>query len=173
MKTDEAGLSKTEEMDKRLTTPRAELDLDQFLPYRLSRLADTISQSLAEFYAKRYQINVAQWRVLAWLSHCDDLTAKKICAYTNMDKARVSRAIQTLEDRGFISRSLSPHDQRLHNLHLTEKGRETLSDLIPEAQDWEATLVTPLSASEYRDLFNVMRKLERQVDRMGVDAFPH
>ncbi|WP_447554404.1 MarR family winged helix-turn-helix transcriptional regulator [Vreelandella sp. EE22] len=167
MNTDEAGSFKAEETDENSTIPRAELDLDQFLPYRLGRLADSISQSLADFYATRYQINVAQWRVLAWLSHCDDLTAKKICAYTNMDKARVSRAIQALEDRGLIQRSPSSHDQRQHNLHLTEKGRETLSKLIPEAQDWEAKLVTPLSASEYRDLFNLMRKLERQVDRMG------
>ena len=58
------------------------------------------------------------------------------------------------------------HDQRLHNLHLTEKGRELLSELIPEALDWEAQFVSPLSSSEYRDLFNMMRKLERQVDRM-------
>lgn len=166
---DEAGFNTAEE-DESSTAPRAELDLDQFLPYRLSRLADSISQSLAEFYAKRYQINVAQWRVLAWLSHCDDLTAKKVCTYTNMDKARVSRAIQTLEDREIISRSPSLHDQRLHNLHLTEKGRELLSELIPEALDWEAEFVSPLSSSEYRDLFNMMRKLERQVDRMEQDV---
>lgn len=165
MNTDEVGSIKAEE-DESSTTPQAELDLNQFLPYRLSRLADNISQSLAEFYAKHYQINVAQWRVLAWLSHGDDLTAKKICSYTNMDKAKVSRAIQALEERGFVYRSPSPHDQRLHYLYLTEKGRETLAELIPEAQAWEAKLVATLSAIEYRDLFNMMRKLEKQVNRM-------
>jgi DNA-binding MarR family transcriptional regulator len=143
------------------------LDLNQFLPYRLNRLADQISQALAELYAERYQLNVAQWRVLAWLSHCDDLTAKKICAYTNMDKARVSRAIQALEERGLISRTPSPRDQRLHDLHLTEAGQALLAELVPEAQAWEAELVATLSAGEYRDLLNVMRKLERQLERIG------
>lgn len=149
------------------SAPRAELDLNQFLPYRLNRLADQISQSLAELYAERYQLNVAQWRVLAWLSHCDDLTAKKVCAYTNMDKARVSRAIQALEERGLISRTPSPKDQRLHDLHLTEAGQALLAELVPEAQAWEAELVATLSAGEYRDLLNVMRKLERQLERIG------
>lgn len=143
------------------------LDLNQFLPYQLNRLADRISQALEKLYAETYQLNIAQWRVLAWLSHCDDLTAKKVCVYTNMDKARVSRAIQTLEDRGLISRSPSQLDQRLHNLQLTESGQALLNDLLPEAKAWEADLVSTLSVGEYRDLLDTMRKLERQLEKVG------
>lgn len=147
--------------------PKPEMDLNQFLPYRLNRLADRISDELERMYAQRYDLNVAQWRVLAWLSHCDDLTAKKVCTYTNMDKARVSRAVQALVDRGLVTRAPSPRDQRVHELHLTRDGAELLSRLIPEAQDWEAELVATLSASEYRDLLNAMGKLERQLERIG------
>ncbi|OEY66041.1 MarR family transcriptional regulator [Marinobacter sp. X15-166B] len=166
---DDAGTIKADDQDESAAVPQAELDLDQFLPYRLNRLADSISQAMADFYAQRYQINIAQWRILAWLSHSDDLTAKKICTYTNMDKARVSRALQALEERGLLDRFPSSHDQRQHHLTLTGKGRKVLAKLIPEAQDWEAKLVASLSASEYRDLFNLMRKLERQVERIGVE----
>ncbi len=147
--------------------PKPELDLNQFLPYRLNRLADRISDELERMYAQRYELNVAQWRVLAWLSHCDDLTAKKVCTYTNMDKARVSRAVQALVDRGLVSRTPSARDQRVHDLHLTRDGAELLARLIPEAQDWEAELVATLSAGEYRDLLNAMGKLERQLERIG------
>ncbi|HAA44050.1 MAG: MarR family transcriptional regulator [Halomonas sp. 54_146] len=149
------------------SSARAELDLNQFLPYQLNRLADRISQALEELYAESYQLNIAQWRVLAWLSHCDDLTAKKVCAYTNMDKARVSRAIQSLEDRGLISRTPSTQDQRLHNLQLTDAGQSLLNKLVPEAQAWEADLVSTLSVGEYRDFLNIMGKLERQLERIG------
>ena len=149
------------------SSARAELDLNQFLPYQLNRLADRISQALETFYAESYELNIAQWRVLAWLSHCDDLTAKKVCAYTNMDKARVSRAIQSLEDRGLISRMPSQQDQRRHDLKLTEAGQALLNQLVPEAQAWEADLVSTLSAGEYRDLLNTMGKLERQLERIG------
>ncbi|KAA0010243.1 winged helix-turn-helix transcriptional regulator [Billgrantia pellis] len=154
--------------DERDAPPaKPELDLNQFLPYRLNSLADRISQALAQLYEERYQLNIAQWRVLAWLSHCDELTAKKVCTYTNMDKARVSRAIQALEDRGLIHRTPSPRDQRLHDLHLTSAGQALLAELVPEAQAWEAGLVATLTAGEYRDLLNVMRKLERQLERIG------
>lgn len=146
---------------------KPELDLNQFLPYRINRLADRISDELSRMYAERYSLNVAQWRVLAWLSHCDELTAKNICDYTNMDKARVSRAVQSLEERGLISRTPSPRDQRLHDLRLTSDGQALLAKLIPEAQAWEASLVATLTAGEYRDLLNAMRKLERQLERIG------
>ncbi|TFH87618.1 MarR family transcriptional regulator [Billgrantia azerbaijanica] len=150
-----------------LASAKSELDLNQFLPYRLNSLADRISHELERMYAERYGLNVAQWRVLAWLSHCDELSAKQICEATGMDKARVSRAVQALEERALISRQPSPHDQRLHELRLTEAGQALLTALIPEAQAWEAELVATLSAGEYRDLFNIMRKLERQLERLG------
>ncbi|MBF7054784.1 MarR family transcriptional regulator [Halomonas sp. KAO] len=146
---------------------KPEIDLNQFLPYRLNKLADRISGELERMYSQRYGLNVAQWRVMSWLSHCDDLTAKKICSYTNMDKARVSRAIQALEDKGLISRRPSPRDQRVHDLHLTQEGARLLEGLIPDAHSWEAELVSTLSASEYRDLLNAMSKLERQLERIG------
>ncbi|MCC5901947.1 MAG: winged helix-turn-helix transcriptional regulator [Halomonas sp.] len=166
-KADTEGDLKADGETSSVSSARAELDLNQFLPYQLNRLADRISQALEKLYADSYQLNIAQWRVLAWLSHCDDLTAKKVCHYTNMDKARVSRAVQALEDRGLISRTPSQQDQRLHNLQLTEAGQALLAELVPEAQAWEADLVSTLSVGEYRDLLNTMRKLERQLERIG------
>lgn len=142
------------------------LDLDRFLPYRLNYLAERISAELAEFYQQRYSLTVAQWRVLAWLSHSDVLTAKQIRDATNMDKARVSRAVQALVERGLINRSPSNHDQRHHDLHLTHEGHVLLAKLIPEAQAWEAELVANLTAGEHEQLMRLITKLERQLDRL-------
>ncbi|MBB3141423.1 MarR family winged helix-turn-helix transcriptional regulator [Halomonas organivorans] len=141
-------------------------DLDHFLPYRLNSLADRISQALARLYETRHDLSVAQWRVLAWLHHREQLTAKQIREATRMDKARVSRAVQALEDRGLIRRRPSPEDQRRHELRLTEAGLALLEELIPEARAWEAELVAPLSVDEYRQLFELMARLEGQLGRL-------
>ncbi|MBR9879973.1 MAG: winged helix-turn-helix transcriptional regulator [Gammaproteobacteria bacterium] len=154
------------------TTAKAELDLQQFLPYRLNSLADRLSQALARMYAERYQLNIAQWRVLAWLSHLDELSAKQIAQATRMDKARISRAVQSLEERGLIQRTPSSRDQRVQDLRLTEAGQVLLAELVPEAQQWEADVVATLSVGEYRDLMSVMGKLERQLDRLEQGSGP-
>lgn len=152
--------------DARVQAPKPELDLNQFLPYRLNSLADRISHALSRIYDQRFGINIAEWRVLAWLSHRDELTAKQVCELTRMDKARVSRAVQALEERELIRRTPSVSDQRVQQLHLTPAGEALLGNLIPEAHAWETELVSTLTASEYRDLFNTMSKLERQLERL-------
>ncbi len=142
----------------------SELDLNRFLPYRMNRLADRISDKLSTLYGRHYALNVAQWRILAWLGYDENLTAKMICRYTNMDKVRVSRAIQSLEERNLLIRSPSPQDQRVHVLILTDAGQRLLAELIPQAQAWETELLSVLTSNEYRDLFSIMDKLERQLE---------
>ncbi len=72
------------------------LSLQQFLPYRLSALANRISQSLADKYSKRFGINVHEWRILAALGEVGELTAVAITNRIAMDKVTVSRAVKRL-----------------------------------------------------------------------------
>jgi len=44
-----------------------QIELEQFLPYRLSVLANTVSQGIARGYRERHDISVTEWRILAVL----------------------------------------------------------------------------------------------------------
>lgn len=140
--------------------PDSSFDLNQFLPYRLNRLADQISEQLASLYESSYSLNIAQWRVLAWLNQCEVLTARQIRDATRMDKARVSRSVQSLVERELVSRSPNKQDQRAHHLRLTEAGRALLSQLLPDALAWEASVLASLSRLERDSLWRAMAKLE-------------
>lgn len=149
-----------------ITDVAPELDLQQFLPYRFNRLAERISASLSNIYRERFSVSVPEWRVLAWLSQRESLTATDICQRAYMDKATVSRAIQKLQKRGLLLRTPSEEDQRGLVLSLTPAGESLLAELFPKAHDWEARLVNTLTAHEYRDLLHLLGKLERQLTRM-------
>lgn len=148
-------------------SPETELDLTGFLPYRLNNLAERISNALSSIYARQFGINIAEWRVLAWLSFRRVLTAKEICGFTNMDKAKVSRAVHRLESRGLIRRAPAEEDQRRHHIRLTPEGIQLLESLIPAARAWDASLVEALTPEEYDQLFHLIDKLERRLTRMG------
>ncbi|MHA7880125.1 MAG: MarR family winged helix-turn-helix transcriptional regulator [Saccharospirillum sp.] len=141
----------------KLTT---QLDLDTFLPYRLNRLADRISDQLATLYEQQYGITVAQWRVLAWLSHRQPLTAVQIRQATHMDKARVSRAVKGLSERGLVGSRPASKDQRHHELTLTPSGEALVAELIPQARDWEANWLAVLSEAEQHQLWHFLNRLE-------------
>ena len=54
------------------------LDLERFLPYRLSVLANTMSTAIAGAYAERFQLSIPEWRVLAVLARNPDLSAAQV-----------------------------------------------------------------------------------------------
>jgi len=43
------------------------LELDRFVPYRLSVLSNVVSRAFALLYAERFDLAIPQWRVLAVL----------------------------------------------------------------------------------------------------------
>ena len=144
----------------------SELDLDQFLPYRLNRLAERTSEAMFARYGERFAINVAEWRLLAWLSRGVPMTAREISLRTHMDKVRVSRAVKSLEGRELILRRPSEQDQRAQFLALTTEGEAMLAELIPEARRFEDELLGAVNARQYRDLLLTMQTLERQLDQL-------
>ena len=81
----------------------ADLQLERFLPYRLSVLSNTISSAIATDYSRRFGLSIPQWRVLAVLADTPNLTAAQISTRTAMDKVAVSRAIASLRG-GSVSR---------------------------------------------------------------------
>ena len=68
------------------------LDLDHFLPYRLSVLSNRISSAIAREYSQRFALGVTEWRVMAVLARYPGLSASKVALRTAMDKVAVSRA---------------------------------------------------------------------------------
>jgi len=136
------------------------LSLQQFLPYRLSALANRISQSLAAKYSKRFGINVHEWRILAALGEEGELTAVAITNRIAMDKVTVSRAVKRLIEKGLIIKCLDINDQRSHELALSKNGLTMYLQLVPIALEHEKTLTANLSKKEKSDLLKLLKTLD-------------
>src|SRR5690606_24458309 len=65
------------------------LQLEHFLPYRLSVLSNRISDAIAREYSQRYALGVTEWRVMAVLGRWPGLTASQVAQRTAMDKVAV------------------------------------------------------------------------------------
>src|SRR4051812_16669627 len=100
----------------------AALELDRFLPYRLSVLSNRISQDIARLYAERFALGVTEWRVMAVLGRYPDLSANEVAERTAMDKVAVSRAVASLLRDGRIKRRIHGDDRRRSVLALSAKG---------------------------------------------------
>ena len=65
----------------------AEFNLETFLPYLVNVLASRLGNGLARVYAKRFDISIAEWRVIAHLSLNRNVSVREIHEAVDMDKA--------------------------------------------------------------------------------------
>lgn len=135
------------------------LDLDRFLPYRLSVLSNTVSQAIAALYGERFNLNVTQWRVIAVLGRYPNLSAVEVAERTRMDKVAVSRAVAELLDGGRLDRSMDRTDRRRSVLNLNAAGRRVYEEIAPLALACEARLQSVLTADERAALESILDKL--------------
>lgn len=147
-------------------SPLPELCLDDFLPFRLNRLAAEVSQGLAGLYAERFGIDIPQWRVLATLGSGVPATAQAIVASTRTHKSTISRAVAALVRRGWVARLPSTGDRREAPLTLTVRGREAYAELVPLVLACEAELLGRLRVADRAALLRGIAALEQSV---GVD----
>jgi len=138
---------------------RAVLDLQQYFPYRLARLAEQVSLAVAEVYAKRFSLSRQEWRILAVLGARSDTRTKEIGRLTTLDKMNVSRAMRSLEARGIVTRSKDADDGRERIVALTAAGRALYRKIVPFALAREAELFGVLTPEEIDAFDIVMRKL--------------
>jgi DNA-binding MarR family transcriptional regulator len=130
--------------------PSRPLELENFLPYRLSVLAQLVSESLHDLYAQPYGLSVTQWRVMAALGRFAPLTASEVGQRIVMDKVAVSRAVSGLLKRGLVERTVDRQDRRRSSLTLSARGRAMHGRIVPLALDFEARLCEALTPEERR-----------------------
>ncbi|WP_344957565.1 MarR family winged helix-turn-helix transcriptional regulator [Zobellella aerophila] len=140
--------------------------LDDFVPYKLVLTAERVSSRLAELYSKEFGITRPEWRLFAAIGHRKQVIARDLAAISSMDKVKVSRGLQGLEDKGLIVRTPVPEDQRAALVSLTEAGLTLYRQMVPRVQEWEASLIDCLSASEYRDLVSGLDRLLKRLDEI-------
>lgn len=143
----------------------APLELEHFLPYRLSILSNTISQGIADDYQKRYDLSMTEWRVMAVLARYEGLSARQVADRTAMDKVAVSRALARLVEAGRVSRHMDDNDKRRSVLDLTEEGWAIHEVVAPMARAREQEVLQKLSEEEQRWLGRILDKLQERGTR--------
>ena len=139
------------------------LDLETFLPYRLSIVSNRISQAIARIYGERFDLSVTEWRVMAVLGPSPGLSANEVAERTAMDKVAVSRALARLVDAGRVIRSIADDDRRRSVLRLSASGRRIYAQVVPLALDLERQLLACLEPRERDQFARLLDKLDRAI----------
>lgn len=149
------------------TRAEKELILEEFLPYRLSILSHSVSNSIATVYDQRFGLTIPEWRVIVILGRFPGLSAVEVAERTLMDKVAVSRAVTKLLKNGRIEREFADADRRRSILNLSDKGKQVLDEIAPLALEMESTLLEGLSHEEVKVLDSIIDRLLEKARLIG------
>ena len=141
----------------------APFELENYLPYRITRLSDLLTIRLARQYKNRFGISVAEWRVLVNLGFQENVSIREIERPNSLEKSKVSRTVTKLENKGLLTKAVDRKDRRLLKLTLTAEGRDLLGELIALATAFQAELEAVLG--DHLDPLEAA--IERVTERLG------
>ena len=137
----------------------APLELEHFLPYRLSILSNTVSQSIATEYQDRFELSMTEWRVMTILALFPEISARQVVDKSAMDKVAVSRAVARLVTAGRVDRGIHDGDKRRSVLQLSDAGWAIHDEVAPLARAHERELLARLDEGEQAQLNSILDKL--------------
>lgn len=143
------------------------LDLEDFLPYRLSVLSNRISNGIARTYQERFDLGVTEWRVIAIVGRYPGVTATDVAERAAMDKVAVSRAVGRLLDAGRLERRENHPDRRAKRLYLSAEGEAIHDAIVPAALAYERDLLAALEPEERRRFLDSLERLAGAAERHG------
>ncbi|MFZ4121274.1 MAG: MarR family winged helix-turn-helix transcriptional regulator [Caulobacterales bacterium] len=147
--------------DTQAPSPQDHLQLDRFLPYRLSVVANRVSRAIAQIYEREFDLSIPEWRVMAVLAQRPGITATQLVAATAMDKVAISRAVKRLGAMSRVFALTDESDARRQRLRLTTKGEALYRRIAPQALTYESQLLEILGPAAARDLDDALDCLLR------------
>ena len=131
----------------------------------LSRNINVISRCAAAYRADRLEgsgISSAHYFYILAICKNPGISQDKLAKKLYINKSSVARALQTLENDGFIERKQSENDRRMTLVFPTQKADDLLPRVCEVSREWHRFLAEALDDSE-REIF--MTLLEKVANR--------
>jgi DNA-binding MarR family transcriptional regulator len=133
--------------------------LEDFLPYKLSILSQSVSRLFENEYRTRFGLSMNEWRVLVIIGAHAPISAKNICTRTLFDKMTVSRTTLSLKAKKLVSSKSNEDDARITLHTLTPSGQNIYDEIIPIAKTYEKALIKQLSTTEHESFCAIIDQL--------------
>ena len=145
--------------------PSLAADFRATVIFQLTALANKLSIRASQRLRKRLDVGLMEWRVVALLGLETEATPARVSQVAGVDKSVVSRAVNSLQQRGLLQVcNAQPGRQTL--LRLTEEGRRLSDRGIPGAMQAEALLTLGFAPEERELLLDMLQRMTANLTRL-------
>lgn len=114
-----------------------------------------------ETHFARHGLSIGKFTILMQLFVASErgLTPSEFAERAGVSRATITGLLDGLEREELIERQPYPGDRRMLTIHLTDKGRELISNLLPEHFCRTTSMMAQLTAIEKKTLIELLGKL--------------
>jgi DNA-binding MarR family transcriptional regulator len=124
---------------------------------RLHQISVSIfSDSVAEAGFDITSVQFAALSVLMDYPGIDQVTLAGMIAY---DRVTIGGVIDRLEQKGYLTRTVSPRDRRARELHITDEGLAVQRAVLPIVREAQQVMLAGLGEEERAAFMSMLRKL--------------
>lgn len=135
----------------------------QFPFYWLMRVSNAYMMKI-ERSLKKININTTSWRILLILREEGALSVTDIASHAVVKMPTITKSTYKLQAEGMVEIKTCDKDGRVSIVVLTEKGSETVSQIIERTKKAFEHIYDDLSPDEIEQLNNILQKLFFNLD---------
>jgi DNA-binding MarR family transcriptional regulator len=135
--------------------------LESLLGYNCRRAALSIIDRFFDRMAA-FGLRPVDFSVLSVTMHNPGVTSRQICGAIGILSPNLVRIIQSLDERGLISRKTDENDKRAIGLYLTAAGKKLMREAEKSASELEDEASAALSTHERAQLISMLQRVYRR-----------
>ena len=132
-----------------------------------------VSNNVSHSFAKSLEetgVTVAEWVVLREMHESNDVIAPStIAELTGLTRGAISKLVDKLIDKKFVTRKEASDDRRYQEIKLTSKAIELIPHLASLADQNDDAFFSVLTKAEQKQLRDILIKITQ---KNGLNKFP-
>lgn len=133
------------------------IDPDAFTPRLLALLSNALVWRESHELRRQFDLGTNEWRVISALAMNPGFSASEISEFLVVNKAIVSKSVNTLADRGLLVLAEGARGSR--PMYLTADGAAMHDDMLPISLRGQEIILAHMSPAEIARLNALLRKM--------------
>lgn len=147
--------------------PRSILDLVNYCFARFESYSGSLVTRMCE---GEFGITRREWRFIALLASHGALAPSQLATQASLDRARTSKALALLMEKGLVERAAVRGDGRRSEVRLSPQGQAVYDRIFPRVVEINLAMLAPLSEVERGELARMVALLQQRAEEVAASG---
>lgn len=136
---------------------------------RMITLLARKSQGYIGCVLTKYNLTAAEQPFFMTLQHHEGITQEELTAFVCVDKAATTRAVKSLEEKGFLVRIQDKQDRRQNRIYPTDAAKQIIDSVRKELLNFNNLLTQGIEPQSLDLVYTVLLKMEENFVHISKD----